>query len=410
MAERKNENDQQDRPAQSSRRLLRSTRERMLWGVAGGLGDYFGIDPTLVRLGFVAASIFGGFGVIAYLVMAVVVPEDDGTGRPRAGRRPPTWALILLGLAVLIALPGPLWGWGWHDGGWHWWGFFGPLWLIFLVVAGILVARTLRRGRPFGGRRMAAERSADETAATDVAERGDGDEPPRAMRAIAVIVLAIAAICAALSVAALAAWATATGNGEVVAGVVIALGVAIAAVAFVAEARRVAPWLLASALVLAAPSGAVAAADIHFGGGIGERTHSPASASELPADGYEFGVGRMIVDLRELPWADGQTVALSSTLGIGQMIVSVPSNVCVSADAKVKAGELVVRGETNDGVDAEIDDNRTQGSAPRLVLDADLQLGRLVVTDHDPDDLDHDELSDSEKADERDAQNEACAR
>src|SRR5215217_7098741 len=262
MAEKKNESGEPDRPARSSRRLLRSTRERMIWGVAGGLGDYLRIDPTLVRLGFVAATIFGGFGVIAYLVMAVVVPEDDGTGRPREGRRPPTWALILLGLAVLIALPGPLWGWGWHDGGWHWWGFFGPLWLIFLLVAGILVARTLRRGRPFRGSRMAArgaatETAATETAATETAERGD--EPPRAVRAIALIVLALAAICAACSIAALAAWATATGHGSVIAGIVIAIGVAIAATAFIADARRIAPWLLASALILALPAGAVAA-------------------------------------------------------------------------------------------------------------------------------------------------------
>src|SRR6266540_2994625 len=108
---------------ESDRRLLRSSKERMLWGGAGGLAEYLRVDPTLVRLGFVVAALFGGFGVLAYLVMAVVVPEDDGSGKPVNGRRPPTAAIVLLVLAVLVALPGPFGGWA-H--GW-WWGFAGPL-------------------------------------------------------------------------------------------------------------------------------------------------------------------------------------------------------------------------------------------------------------------------------------------
>ncbi len=420
MAENENDTTKETEPKQgdrSQRRLLRSRDERMLWGVAGGLGEYLNIDPTLVRLGFAVTAFFGGFGLIAYLVMAVVVPEDDGTGRPTSGRRPPTWAIVLLAIAVLIALPGPFFGWG-HGWGGPWWGFFGPLWIAFLVIAGIFVYRALRGGRarrqpqadvgePTS--RAAATGSAAEVTA-ETAKTNAAEEPPRALRGIALVVLALAAICAALTVAACAAWAAATGYGDVVAGVVIAIGVAIAASAFIGEARRVAPWLLAGALVLAAPAGAVAAADIHFGGGIGERQYSPASVADLPSDGYEFGVGQLVVDLRELPWADGQTVSLESDLGIGQMIVSVPSNVCVEALAKVKAGELVVRGETSDGVDAEIDQSEPAGAAPRLDLDAELQLGQLVVTDRDPDDIDHDDLSDSERSDERDSQREACAR
>ena len=395
-----------------TRRLLRSSSDRMVWGVAGGLGEYLRIDATLVRLGFAAAAIFGGFGVIAYLVMAVVVPEDDGTGKPREGRRPPTWAIVLLALAVLVALPGPLWGWGWHDGGWHWWGFFGPLWLIFLIVAGFLVLRAIRRGRPFRGRRDAAQGSADatttEAATAETSERGD--EPPRAVRVIALVVLALAAICAAASVAACAAWATATGHGEVVAGLVLAIGVAIAATAFIADARRVAPWLLASALILALPAGGIAAADIRFDGGIGEREYRPALLTDLPADGYQLGVGQMVVDLRDLPWEDGQTVSLSSELGLGQMIVSVPPSVCVNADAKGKAGVLVVRGEKSDGVDLEVDQSHQRGAAPRLDLDAEIQLGQLIVTDRDPIAVEEHDLSDQDRAEELNSEGEACSR
>jgi len=57
--------------------LYRSRSNRMIGGVCTGLGDFFGIDPTLVRLGFVLGSLLGCAGalVIIYIIMMVVVPE-----------------------------------------------------------------------------------------------------------------------------------------------------------------------------------------------------------------------------------------------------------------------------------------------------------------------------------------------
>lgn len=51
-------------------------RNKMLGGVASGLGDYFAIDPTLVRLAFVALALLGGPGIVIYLIMWIVVPAD----------------------------------------------------------------------------------------------------------------------------------------------------------------------------------------------------------------------------------------------------------------------------------------------------------------------------------------------
>ena len=57
------------------KRLYRSHTDRMLNGVCGGLGEYFGIDPTIVRLIFVAITLSAGPGMLlAYLILAVVVP------------------------------------------------------------------------------------------------------------------------------------------------------------------------------------------------------------------------------------------------------------------------------------------------------------------------------------------------
>jgi phage shock protein PspC (stress-responsive transcriptional regulator) len=55
-------------------RLTKSKTERKLLGVCGGLGEYFGIDPTLIRLSFVALTLFDGIGLVIYIIMAIIIP------------------------------------------------------------------------------------------------------------------------------------------------------------------------------------------------------------------------------------------------------------------------------------------------------------------------------------------------
>jgi phage shock protein PspC (stress-responsive transcriptional regulator) len=62
------------------KRLTRSKSERMVAGVCGGLAEYFNVDPSFVRIGFAIGTLITHFlGVIAYIVMAIVVPEASGT-------------------------------------------------------------------------------------------------------------------------------------------------------------------------------------------------------------------------------------------------------------------------------------------------------------------------------------------
>lgn len=59
------------------KRLYRSTSDRMFAGVCGGLGEYFDIDATILRLLFVFGAIVTGSGLFwAYLIMMILVPED----------------------------------------------------------------------------------------------------------------------------------------------------------------------------------------------------------------------------------------------------------------------------------------------------------------------------------------------
>lgn len=55
---------------------LHKSDNRMIAGVCGGIAEYFGIDPTLVRLAAVLLALFFGSGVLAYLVAALIIPKD----------------------------------------------------------------------------------------------------------------------------------------------------------------------------------------------------------------------------------------------------------------------------------------------------------------------------------------------
>ncbi len=57
------------------KRLYRSRTDRQIAGVAGGLAEYLGIDPTLVRLGFIFLTLAGGHGVLLYIILWLVMPE-----------------------------------------------------------------------------------------------------------------------------------------------------------------------------------------------------------------------------------------------------------------------------------------------------------------------------------------------
>ena len=57
------------------KKLYRSVENRMIGGVCGGIGEYFDIDPTLVRLLTVAFVLAGGSGLIGYLIGWIIIPE-----------------------------------------------------------------------------------------------------------------------------------------------------------------------------------------------------------------------------------------------------------------------------------------------------------------------------------------------
>jgi phage shock protein PspC (stress-responsive transcriptional regulator) len=121
------------------KRLVRTTDDRVIAGVAGGLGRYFGVDPVLFRIGLIALVFLGGTGLVLYGVAWLLVP-DEASGRAADARS----ILRRLGLvaAVLVVCTLVFGGgfWAAAAGG-------GTVAAILVIVAGVvLVAGAVRGG------------------------------------------------------------------------------------------------------------------------------------------------------------------------------------------------------------------------------------------------------------------------
>jgi phage shock protein C len=65
-----------------NKRLYRSSKDRKLAGVCGGVGEYFNIDPTIIRVLYLFCAIFPGFifgGIVVYFILALIIPIDPGS-------------------------------------------------------------------------------------------------------------------------------------------------------------------------------------------------------------------------------------------------------------------------------------------------------------------------------------------
>jgi phage shock protein PspC (stress-responsive transcriptional regulator) len=350
------ENGEQHR--ERPRRLLRSRSDRMVAGVAGGLGRYFGVDPVIFRIAFGVSVFFGGLGIVAYLALAIFVPTGDGDQVDQAPYERSRWLGVAAGVAlVLIVIPTIGFGFFW-GGDWGW-GPWGLLWLA-LPVAIALGAYAVVRDRRARGQLMSVG------------------------GVIAAIFLVAATVVGFAILAAVGAFATATGHGVLIAITVTVIGGLLILAGFAGGAR----WLIVPAAALATGVGVASAADLSFSGGIGQRHYTPTTVAAIPADGYKLGIGELQVDLRDLDWKREKSLELDVDLGVGQAIVAVPQNVCVDADLHTGAGQIKSAGEASDGADVDLDQNRGTSATPRLRLTGEVDLGEFVLVNDNHVDLD----------------------
>jgi phage shock protein PspC (stress-responsive transcriptional regulator) len=366
----------------TTRRLERARAGRMIAGVCEGLGRYFDIDPVIFRIGFAVATLAGGAGIVAYIVAAVVVPEE-GSHRPglRLPRRMPHWVwwlafgLVFLGFAD--GFHNRPFGFGWG--------------VIVLLGAGWLIwshEQRHPRGRPTtptpappaaadadspADPPTQSEFSTPRTLETPILwEDREAEAEPEPRSILSRLTLSVLLVGAGVALA-LAGQAHDVGGHDVEAAFGIGLLV-VAAALFVGAWWGRAKGLIVFGVLFTVLAAAASLVDVPVKGGVGDRTWDPV-ASVRPA--YRLGVGDATLDLTNVA---ADRVDTKASVGIGHLRVLVPHDATVDVDAHAGLGEVRVLGRTADGSDAERSVVETGSElGPHVTLDVRVGIGQVEV-------------------------------
>ena len=352
------------------RTLCRSSTDKVIAGVAGGIGAYFGIDAVIVRIAFIVLTFLGGAGPFLYLIGWLGLPREDSPSvvsnalrgdSPHRLRSLAAVILIVLGLLITANLSGELFD--------VFVNVFVNVWSIAPYLALILIAAGVAlvlwpgpagRRKPAPARPPAPAASPPSSAYATPAPppptaagpewsvaSPPGPPPPAAGSVSSAKRRRGRSPFGSLTVAALFVYAGAAvmldrlDAVDMDIGVFFAIALAITGTGLLASAFAVpARGLIFLGVLLCAPALLLAGADVRWGTGVGEVRVSVTDTEDL-ADEYRHGVGQMVVDLRHLdPDRTDHSVELS--LGVGEMLVYVPDNIFTTADLSVGAGNIRV--------------------------------------------------------------------
>ena len=340
------------------RTLRRSSTDKVIAGVAGGIGAYFGIDSVIVRIAFIVLTFLGGAGPFLYLIGWLALPQEDspsviakalGSDSPRRFRSLMAVVLIGIGLLITASLSGELFK------------TFINVWTIAPYLALILIAAGVAlvlwpgptgRSKPTPAQSSPPSAPSPPAPSPSTAAAG-GPEWAAASPAgsvpspVAPVRRRGRTMIGYLTVAVLLVY---TGGSmvldrldavEVDIGVYFAIALAITGVgllvsAYFASARG----LILLGVVLSAPLLLFAGAELPWGSGVGEVRVTVTDIDELE-DEYRHGVGKLVVDLRGLE-PDGAVHSLDISLSVGEMDIYVPDNIRTTADVDVGAGSMRV--------------------------------------------------------------------
>jgi phage shock protein PspC (stress-responsive transcriptional regulator) len=378
-------------PHQDLDRLRRSTSNRYVAGVAGGLGRHFNIDPTILRVLLVVLTFFGGAGLVIYGVCWLFVPEDNADHAPiRVGAEPRKILLLAAaGVAFLLAVGDAFNG---FDAGW-------PIVGIAVVIAIVLMARDRRhRGDAPSNVGPAAASPYPATSAPTTVEPGQvldpGAQPPAWQPPVARPPLVpprpkrtgivwfwptLALIAVGLGVLGIY-----DSNHHVADGAYPALALGITAVMLLVGSAvgRPGGLILLGFFTSVALAGSVVVGG-SFGADAKEIHESPTTAAQVRPD-YTTTVGEIRLDLTGVTDPEalaGRELDLHLRTGYIEVIVPRGLNVRVDADLDV-AGGIRVPGNDGGGFNHSVQTYLTavpaSSSAP-LELDLDAKFGQITV-------------------------------
>jgi phage shock protein PspC (stress-responsive transcriptional regulator)/predicted membrane protein len=368
-------------------------------GVAGGLGQYFDVDPVIFRIAFVVLAFVGGAGFLLYPAAWLLLPEE-GHGRSigeawvqrgRRGRWLPIALIVIGGLILSGEISNRR-----HDGGI---GF-----AVIAIVIGVLLLRrhpappppappapwsaglTPEAGSPAGTETPSTSASSwtppppppPKTPPPDITGGGGSWGPPADAlrpkgRPLTAIVLSILLISGGVV-------------GLLHSADVVSVSVPVflaAALIFTGVALLVSAWtggtggLIAVAVVLTVALAVATVVRTPFTGGWGDQRWVPSSLAEVRST-YRHGGGHVVIDLSHVTFpAEGRSVR--ARLGVGDLTVVVPAGARVAVDAHAGLGDVRLLGHHRDGIDVDdsvVADDAADGS---LRLHLDVGAGQVEV-------------------------------
>lgn len=411
-------------------RPVRRRHGKSVGGVCTGIGMRYRIDPTLVKVAFVVAALFGGSGIFLYIVCLIALPAEDESAprrlHARAHRRITSfheipWYWIVLGVIAVIAFG--------NMGSSPFWGGSGLLGLVLMLGGWWLLYR--RAPQPPVGTSADQLRPAHSSAASDqpvvappvveyppvavptaesvTVPRAAGEPPvarprddaPPAWDPLGAAPFAwdlpeptpppappvhkpprspLTSVFAGLALIVATAGTAAYVVGGVAwfsVGRIAALALAVLGIGMLVDAlqRRPAGGRASGLVPLAVIVGVVAVVATLFSsgrpglpsGGVGERSWHPQGVEQL-AERYQLTVGNSTLNLRDLgPLDHDRTVVLRQ--GVGQITVLLPDDVRVKAECTTVVGsQLCPDGVVNPGA-----------KTPTLTVKADLSLGNVEM-------------------------------
>ncbi|MGZ8475662.1 MAG: PspC domain-containing protein [Candidatus Limnocylindria bacterium] len=371
--------------AASVRPLRRRGSERVLGGVASGIADYFNVDPLLVRAAFVGLMVFGGSGLVLYVLAWILIPvegDDASVAEQAVGRLGLSagWAIGIIALIAFLVfwlgLP--------HRGdldmtvGSAVGSAVSLLVVVLIVVLGISL---IRRG---GG----TTPSSNIVATSDVVT-ADAAGHPVVQRTVVVRErrphvprgpLGWYTVAAALIGVGLLAILDNASDLTVMPGQFFGLALTVVGIGLV-----IGSWwgnarlLILPAFLLLPVAWAFSYVTVPMEGGTGNQEFSPASLDELD-DEYRLMSGRLTLDLRDLE-AGNEPVEVSASVAFGTLNVLLPAGAQVEVDSHVGAGGSNILGSHQNGTD--VTERYVRGEdGPHFVLDLGTGIGYIWVEEY----------------------------
>jgi phage shock protein PspC (stress-responsive transcriptional regulator) len=405
-------------PHHSGRRLVRSTSDRYLGGVAGGIAQTYAIDPIIVRVAFIVFVALAGSGLLVYLALWLILPRDDGSlsmmQEPHRNRGVLLLGMVLLAIGVIALL---------HRLAQHGPFVFDLFWPVVLIGGGLVVLLSranndLANPAAAGAPPMPDAGAPPSTAPTEATWPSDAHtyaptlppppgppaaptaaatqsawapparwptppappvprppRPPRPPHVLGPLTVSVLLVFVGGAILLGVSGAMSVNVAAVASIALMIVGVALLVGAYFGRARG----LIALGIVFTLVAGTLANSDVSVHGPIGNRTYVPVTQSAVRST-YRVAIGNLRVDLRNVQWSRG-VHDVHVRVGIGEAEVFVGPDVRVTVTGHAGIGAVRLFDRKTGGVS--VDDHNSVGpvapGTPIVHIDARAGIGDVHV-------------------------------